>query len=81
MKQASAILVLIMLSTASAIPSHWSEYYSRTQNALYRNSGQVQQAGQQCSAGEVPASIACQSARLTTGGRYSFVHVCPGISK
>ena len=75
MKQATVTVLLIMLATASAIPSLWSDYY---RNALYRNNAaKLQQASRQCSVGDVPATISCQSARLTTGGKNAFVHVCP----
>ena len=84
MRQATAIMLFVMLAVTQvasfdALPSLWSEYY---RNALYRNSAaRLQQASQQCLVEDAPATIACQSARLTTGGRNTFVHVCPDRGK
>ena len=85
MRQATATVLFVMLAvaasfeSANALPSLWSEYY---RNALYRNSAaRLQQASQQCLVEDAPATIACQSARLTTGGRNTFVHVCPERGK
>lgn len=84
MKQTTATVVFIMLAmagsfeSAKAFPSLWSDYY---RNALYGRksaAARMQQDSQQCLTGEAPASIPCQSARLTTGTRNTFVHVCPG---
>ena len=74
MNVAALLCILVLcVSVSNGLPNHWSEYFRNKLERVH-----LQQANSVCEAAvQTPASLACQSAKVTVTGNHIHVHICP----